>query len=58
MNKIAQDRNESDVLIKELDQLRTENLQVEDEQVKVIELIAVTERDVMQASNELADLRN
>ena len=38
--------------------MKAENLGVEDEQVKVIELIAVTERDVAAASNELADVRH
>jgi hypothetical protein len=37
LNKIATDRNEVDMLIKELDLLKAENLQVEDEQMKVIE---------------------
>lgn len=58
MNKIATDRNEVDMLIKELDLLKAENLQVEDEQMKVIEQIAVTERDVVEASRELSDVRN
>jgi hypothetical protein len=46
------------MLIKELDQLKHENGNVEGEQVKVIEFVAVTERDVGDASRELADLRN
>lgn len=46
------------MLIKELDLLKAENLQVEDEQMKVIEQIAVTERDVVEASRELSDVRN
>ena len=50
MNKITQDRQEVDILIRELDQLKTENGQVEDEQIKVIDLIVVTERDVAAAS--------
>lgn len=58
LNKITQDRQEVDILIRELDQLKTENGQVEDEQIKVIDLIVVTERDVAAASQELADLRH
>lgn len=50
LNKITQDRQEVDILIRELDQLKTENGQVEDEQIKVIDLIVVTERDVAAAS--------
>ena len=45
-------------MIRELDQLKSENLNVEDEQMKVLELIGQTEQDVAVASGELADLRH
>jgi hypothetical protein len=37
LNQISQDRQESDRLIRELDQVRAENLQVEDEQIRLLE---------------------
>ena len=46
------------MLIKELDQLKEENANVEQEQIKVLEFITVTEKDVATASHELADVRN
>lgn len=58
LNKIAQDRQEVDIFIRELDQLKGENAQVDDEQQKVMDLIRVTEQDVFAASHELADLRH
>lgn len=45
-------------MIRELDQLKSENMQVEEEQVRVLEIVMQTEHDVSIASNELADLRH
>ena len=57
MNKISQDRQEVDMLIRELDQVNAENYQTEDEQIRLLEQIGVTERDTIQASGELSDVR-
>lgn len=46
-----------DRLIRELDGLKNENFNAEEEQIKIIESIAITEREVAQASGELAGLR-
>lgn len=46
------------MLIRELDQSRHENMNTEDEQIRLMEQIAVTERDVAASNGELAELRN
>lgn len=45
-------------MIRELDQLKSENMGVEEEQVRVLEIVMQTEQDVAVASNELSDLRH
>ena len=45
------------MLIRELDQLKLENQQCEEEQIRILETIGVTEKDVYQASMELSDTR-
>ncbi len=46
------------MLIRELDQVKSENYQAEDEQFRLLDQIAVTEREVSCASAECADLRH
>lgn len=46
-----------DRLIRELDQLKRENLQVEQEQIKIICMIDDTEYEVTQKSVDLANYR-
>ena len=46
-----------DRLIRELDQLKRENLQVEQEQIKIISMIDDTEYEVTQKSVDLANYR-
>lgn len=55
--QISEDRSEVDRLIRELDTLKSENQIAEDEQIKLIDQITITEREVAQASGELAALR-
>ena len=55
--QIGEDRSEVDRLIRELDALKSENYNAEEEQIKIIDQITMTERDVAQASGELAGLR-
>lgn len=45
------------MLIRELDVLRADNDNVEDEQFKLIEQIGLTERDVLEANGNIANLR-
>lgn len=45
------------MLIRELDQVKLENQQCDEEQVRLLETIGVTENDVYQASMELSDTR-
>lgn len=55
--RIGQDRTEVDRLIRELDVVKSENLQAEDEQIKLLEMVAVTESEYIAKSSELNSLR-
>lgn len=55
--RIGQDRVEVDRLIRELDGLKVEDHQVEEEQIRLLETITVHERDVMTCSSQLCTLR-
>lgn len=57
LNRISQDRQEVDRLIRELDVVKQENLQAEEEQIKLLEMVAVTESDYISKSSELNGLR-
>jgi len=57
LNRIGQDRQEVDRLIRELDVVKHENLQAEEEQIKLLEMVAVTESDYISKSSELNGLR-
>jgi len=56
--RISEDRQEVDRLIRELDNLKSENVTVENEQSRLLETISITEREIITASSELADLRH
>lgn len=55
--RIGQDRTEVDRLIRELDMVKSENIQAEDEQIKLLEMVAVTESEYIAKSSELNSLR-
>lgn len=55
--RIGQDRNEVDRLIRDLDLVKADNLQAEDEQIKLLEMVAVTESEYIAKSSELNSLR-
>ena len=46
------------MLIRELDSLRLQNQQSEDEQIRLLETLAVTDKDIVQANNELNEMRH
>ena len=55
--KIEQDRQEVETMVKELDLVRVENVTAEEDQMAILDSIAVVERDVYSACRELNDLR-
>lgn len=55
--KIEQDRQEVETMVKELDLVRVENVTAEEDQMAILDSIAVVERDVYSAYRELNDLR-
>lgn len=55
--KIEQDRQEVETMVKELDLVRVENVTAEEDQMAILDNIAVVERDVYSACRELNDLR-
>lgn len=44
-------------MIRELDQIKVENANIEEEQARLLEAVAATDRDVAQASSMLAEVR-
>lgn len=50
LQKIAQDRQEVDLLIREVDKLKQDNQFCEDEQMRLLDSIGATEREVANAS--------
>lgn len=55
--KIGEDRIEVDRLIRELDQLKQENISVEQEQMRLLESVSKVEVEVGTASDQLGRLR-
>jgi hypothetical protein len=55
--RIGQDRTEVDRLIRELDIVKSDNASAEDEQIKLLEMVAVTESEYIAKSSELNSLR-
>ena len=46
------------MLIRELDSLRLQNQQSEDDQIKLLGTLDVTDKDIVEATNELNELRH
>ena len=46
------------MLIRELDSLRIQNQQSEDDQIKLLGTLDVTDKDIVGATNELNELRH
>jgi len=57
LQRIASDRQEVDRLIRELDAVKSENVQAEEEQIKLLEMVAVTESEYIARSSDLNGLR-
>jgi len=57
LQRIGQDRTEVDRLIRELDIVKSDNAAAEDEQIKLLEMVAVTESEYIAKSSELNSLR-
>lgn len=55
--RIEQDRYEVGNMVRELELVRAENVTAEDDQMAILDSIAVVERDVYSACRELNDLR-
>lgn len=55
--KIEKDRQEVEVMIKELEMVQSENVTAEDDQMKILDTIALVEKDVYTACRELQDIR-
>lgn len=55
--KIEKDRQEVDAFVNELDLVRAENATAEQDQMAILDSVAVVERDVYAACRELNDLR-
>lgn len=55
--QIEKDRKEAEVMIQELELVKAENANAEQDQFSILESIAVVERDVYQSCRELNDLR-
>ena len=57
LKRIDEDRHVVNTLLKELDAVKTENLHAEEEQIKLLEMVAVTESEYISKSSELNGLR-
>ena len=55
--KIEKDRQEVEQLIGELELVKKENVTAEEDQMNILDSVAVVERDVYSACREMADLR-